>query len=113
MQNAMAEVDFKRKQHYADRHAELSRRDLLGAARAVEVVFRSNPEGTMPERHLTGVIRVALGKDAGEALPEARKALDALEALGYVWKDATTPRYRAGIPSRMDYVRDSARNASG
>ena len=77
----------------------------MAAAAAIAEKFASRAE--LPDPTLRTTVADAM-PEASEA-PGLQAALDALADLGYVWRSPTARDWTPGIPSLMDYLKDSGR----
>lgn len=102
---AAARPDFDRTRdaYYRHRYQELTRRRRLGVGQAVAEAFRGR--SALHDLELASVIEQSLGApDDPERVEQAR---DDLCELGYLWGSETRPEWEPGIPSLMDYIRES------
>ena len=98
---AAAAFAAERDTYYEHRYDELERRDLLKVAQALTDSFADRPAVSQDE--LNAVIGSTL---ADPSTAEILALRDQLAMVGYVWKPpGTGPRWEAGIPSLMRYVR--------
>ncbi len=104
MEAAKPEFERTKRQYYAQRFEELTRRGLLTVASAVAAAFEEMPELTRTALD----IALATGLEDGTDATQRAAALDGLAELGFVWRVEGRPDWEPGIPSLMDYVREFA-----
>ena len=97
------EFDRRRIAYYETRFRELETRGLVPAAAAITEKFASRAE--LPDPSLRTTVADAM-PEASDAL-RLQAALDALADLGYVWRSPTARDWTPGIPSLMDYLKNS------
>ena len=102
---ARPEFDHRRVAYYETRFRELETRGLVAAAAAIAEKFASQAE--LPDPTLRATVADVM-PEAFDA-PRLQAALDALADLGYVWRSPTARDWTPGIPSLMDYLKDSVR----
>lgn len=98
--------DFRNRRdlYYLDRYEELRKRRLLPAARAVADAFRAND--LLDDDGLDAA--VGRGLPERTSPDEIEEAESGLRQLGYIWRPGSRPAWEPGIPSLMDYIRDTA-----
>ena len=106
---ARSEFDRRRVAYYETRFRELETRGLVAAAAAIAETFAMQAE--LPDPTLRATVATTLPEASDASRLQA--ALDALADLGYVWRSPTARDWTPGIPSLMDYLKDSVRAAGG
>lgn len=106
---ARPEFDRRRVAYYETRFRELETRGLVAAAAAIAETFAGQAELSDPT--LRTIVATALPEASDASGLQA--ALDALADLGYVWRSPTARDWTPGIPSLMDYLKDSLQAAGG
>ena len=92
-----------RGEYYNHRFDELVRYRLLPVGRSVAEAFHRHP--VLDDTQLEEAIRAGLGGSPETAAEE--RAAEALRDLGYIWRAKFRPEWEPGIPSLMDFVRQS------
>jgi len=101
---AYRDFDLARREYYLTRFEEFVRARLVPVGKAVAEAFREQP--TLDDARLEAAIRDGLGPDASHEAED--HAAETLRHLGYVWRQRAEAAWEPGIPSLMDYVRESA-----
>ena len=96
-------IDRRRDLFYLRRYDELKERRLLPAARSVADAFENSV--LLDDAQLDAAVERGLRDEPSrEEIGDARSAL---RHLGYIWRPGARPRWEPGIPSLMDYMRET------
>ncbi len=101
---AYRDFDMTRREYYLTRYEEFVRARLVPVGKA----FREQP--TLDDARFEAAIRDGLGPDVSHEAED--HAAETLRHLGYVWRQRAKAAWEPGIPSLMDYVRESAQPSS-
>lgn len=101
--------EIERNRFYGRRYGELERHGLVPAAVALAKAYGN--EESLPRHRIVEVLRNLVGPSgAGPASKDVVKALEQLNALGYIWtaESGVHDRWVKGIPSLMEFVAANA-----
>ena len=101
---AQPDFDGQREIYYRDRYDEIRDAERLRPAVALAEAFSETP--LLDDRGLEVALRRGLGEDA---LSEEIRAMEKFfHSLGFIWRPGTGAAWEPGIPSLMDYIRETA-----
>ena len=98
-ERAMAAFAARKEALYADVYKDIQQAGLKDAALAI-ATHMNREKVLFPEDYLTEILKREL--QLGDS--QAGDALDGLYALGFIWDQDEPAKYRAGIPTLMDYA---------
>ena len=99
---AQADFDGQKNFYFRDRYDEI--RNALRPAVALAEAFSEAP--LLDDRSLEAALRRGLGE---EGPPEEIPAMEEFfHSLGFIWRPGTGAAWEPGIPSLMDYIRETA-----
>ena len=110
IRRAGSEFAVRRDRFYGLRYDELKRMGLVGVAVALADAYSSKPQ--LHGSEIDDVLETALRRAGRPSDTESvAEALSRLVSVGYLWNPGVGlgDRYVGGIPSLMDFVRESAR----
>lgn len=100
VEDARADFNWQRNDYYGHRFRELEKLEMLSVGRSVATRFRGRSRLSVDE--LSAAVRTGLPKTAeGGAMLAATQAL---EHLGFIWREGGNQDWEPGIPSLMDYI---------
>ena len=101
---AQPDFDGQREIYFRDRYDEIRNAQRLGPAVALAEAFSEAP--LLDDRGLEAALRRGLGEGAS---PEEIRAMEEFfHLLGFIWRPGTGVVWEPGIPSLMDYIRETA-----